>query len=231
MPCVWYGYASLTYTTRPLNDVWAFDLRARAWGQLPSPSQLTLVPSADALAQVGNTLYTLVGGHAQAMELVAHGVADQLGGVAPPGLTALSPWAALERSSPSAGPGERHDAKLHVVTTGQGRNYLLLIGGGQGDGDIWTLQLRPEDMTAASIKDKARMVIGKNTGEKEWAEVKYYNAEGVMVQEGQGGRGIGAREAFASTRDAEEDGGTVFIHGGVAGGKIRGDGILISVSI
>ncbi|KAF2157566.1 hypothetical protein K461DRAFT_289870 [Myriangium duriaei CBS 260.36] len=215
------------------NDLWAFDIAARAWSPLPSPSQLTRSTPSASLAIVKSRLYTLVAGHVQSMDLVAQ-TYDDKGGSGSLGITALSPWAPLERSSSSSGPGERTGAALEVVTTGQGRNYLLLVGGessAEHRGDIWTLQLQPEGSTAASIKDAARMAIGKGTGEKEWAEVRYFDGEGVMIQEGQAGRGIGARKGFAWSKDAEEDGGTVFVQGGLEGGKISGDGILITVSI
>ncbi|GAM91468.1 hypothetical protein ANO11243_095190 [Dothideomycetidae sp. 11243] len=223
------GHPGSSKEADPLNDVWAFDIGARTWSSLPSPPQLSHSTSAS-LAIVGSKLYTLTAGQIYTMTLATQTFDDKAGQGAL-GITALSPWAPVSRSE-SGGPGNRAGASLYPVTTGQGRNYLLLLGGGDGaSGDIWTLQLQPEGMTAASIKDAARMAIGKGTGEKEWAEVRYFDEEGVMVQEGQDGRGIGARSAFAACKNADEDGGTVFVHGGLEGGQVRGDGMLVSVSI
>jgi hypothetical protein len=118
------------------------------------------------------------------------------------------------------------------VTTGQGRHYLLLIGGqspaNQPLDDIWALQLRPEGMTAASFKDAARLAIKKNTGEAEWQEVKYYDAEGKALAEGHGG--IGGRTGFASAQATEIDGASVMLWGGVArDGRVLGDGLFVTV--
>ena len=120
------------------------------------------------------------------------------------------------------------------VTTGQGRNYLLLLGGESQAGetleDIWTLQLKPEGMTAASFKDAARMAIKKDTGEARWSEVKYCNDEGVMIEEGQHERGSGLRTGAAAAKGGEVDGATVVIWGGIgADGKARGDGMMITL--
>lgn len=122
------------------------------------------------------------------------------------------------------------------VTTGQGRNYLILLGGesqsGDVEEDIWVLQLKPEGMTAASFKDAARMAIKKDTNETQWSEVKYMNAEGVMIQESQKGRGIGPRKGAAAAKELDVDGGSMIIWGGIgADGKPRGDGLMVSVGM
>lgn len=114
------------------------------------------------------------------------------------------------------------------VTTGQGRNYLLLLGGDVEE-DIWVLQLKPEGMTAASFKDAARMAIKKDTNETQWSEVKYMNAEGVMIQEGQQGRGLGPRMGMAAAKEVDVDGASVIVWGGITDGKPRGDGLMVSV--
>lgn len=120
------------------------------------------------------------------------------------------------------------------ITTGQGRNYLALVGGetqsGDVEEDIWTLQLRPEGMTAASFKDAARQAIKKDTHEAQWAETKYMNADGVMIQEGQQGRGIGPRKGLAAAKEVDVDGASVVVWGGIgADGLPRGDGLMITI--
>lgn len=126
-------------------------------------------------------------------------------------------------------------AAMIPVTTGQGRQYLLLLGGqskspAQVNEDIWTLQLKPEGMTAASFKDAARQAISKDTGESEWSEAKYYDSSGKLVQESQAGRGIGNRVGFAAARGTEVDGASIVLWGGSDGdGNVRDDGLMITV--
>lgn len=120
------------------------------------------------------------------------------------------------------------------VTTGQGRNYLMLMGGWDSAGepleDVWILQLKPEDWSAASWKDAARTAISKDTREAQWEEVKYHDAEGVMIQESQIGRGIGPRKGLAAAKGSEVDGASVLVWGGIgADARPRGDGLMITV--
>jgi len=59
--------------------------------------------------------------------------------------------------------------------------------------------------------------------------VRYFTAEGVMIQEGQNGRGVGGREGFAATKVKEIDGGCIFVWGGIVNGRVKGDGLMIEV--
>ncbi|PNS13807.1 hypothetical protein CAC42_3300 [Sphaceloma murrayae] len=221
-----------------LNDVWSFDISSRVWSRLPSPPSPVRATAAPALAIDGTRLYTYSTDGVQSMDLTASTFSDK-GGEGELGIAALGPWTPAAKDTSGKGPGDRSGASVFQVTTGQGRKYLALLGGERDSasagtemkGDIWTLQMQPEGMTAASFKDAARMAVKRETGEKDWAEVRYFDSEGVMVQEGQVGRGIGAREGFAADRDGDEDGGTVFVHGGKVDGKIDGDGILVTFGI
>ena len=216
------------------NDIWTFDISTRSWRQLPDPPP----PSSPApsLAIVGSRLYTFTAGQTSYLDLTQSSFDDRWG-KGELGLAPNAPWTSLPpRSSgpETPHPGERSCAAMIPVTTGQGRNYLLLIAGesqtGESEEDIWALQLRPEGMTAASFKDAARMVVSKETHEEQWAEVQYLDSEGAMIQEGQNGRGVGVRRGMATGRDGAVDGGSVLVWGGVgADGRIRGNGCLISV--
>jgi len=87
--------------------------------------------------------------------------------------------------------------------------------------------LKPEGMTAASLKDATRQAVKKDTGEAECAEVRYHDAEGKLVQRSH----MGARGWFACAGAGDiGDGGRVVVWGGVGDDNERlGDGWLISV--
>ncbi|KAK5137526.1 hypothetical protein LTR08_008506 [Meristemomyces frigidus] len=217
-----------------LNDMWTFDIPSRTWAELPElPPPTTAAPS---LAMVEKRVYAFSQGQTSFLDLSQSSFDDRAGegelGIAP-----LGPWSTMPPAAGSpelAHPSDRTGASLVPVTTGQGRNYLLLIGGVSSAGevleDIWALQLRPEGMTAASFKDAARQVVKKSTGERMWAEVRYYDVDGKLVQEGQAGRGVGKREGLAAAREAEVDGGSVVVWGGIgAGGRMGGGGVMVSV--
>ncbi|KAF2718845.1 hypothetical protein K431DRAFT_305721 [Polychaeton citri CBS 116435] len=216
-----------------LSDMWSFDISSRRWEEFPShPPPTSKSPS---LAMVENRLYTFAHSQVHYLDFTQSSFDDR-GGKGELGLAPLGPWSTIPPHSPSEHdrPGERSGATLTPVTTGQGRNYLLLLGGESLAGDqlqdVWALQLKPEGMTAASFKDAARMTVKANTGETQWAEVKYYNQDGVMIQEGQAGRGIGERRGVAASKGTEVDGATVVFWGGVQhNGRFRGDGVMLTV--
>jgi len=221
-----------------LDDIWAFDIASRTWSELPSPPPPH--GAAPSLAIVEKRLYCFSTGQTSYLDLIQGSFSDKAGH-GDLGLTPLGPWSTIPPVPPLSNqpgikhPGDRTGASLIPVTTGQGRNYLLLIGGQSSSGevleDIWSLQLRPEGNIAASLKDSARTFISKETREMQWEEVKYHNSEGVIIQEGQAGRGVGSRKGFAAVRGAEVDGASVMVWGGVGvDGKIRGDGVMVTVN-
>ncbi|KAI7309724.1 galactose oxidase [Hortaea werneckii] len=220
-----------------LHDIWAFDISSRTWAELPSlPSPMS---GSSSLAMTEKRIYAFARGQTSYMDLTP-GNFDDRAGEGELGLTPLGPWCKLSSSATSeeeekaSHPGDREGATLVPVTTGQGRNYLLLLGGqtpfGETLEDIWALQLKPEGMTAASVKDAARQAIRKDTGEMMWEEVKYYDSEGVMIQESQPGRGTGRRKGMAVAKGTEVDGASVVAWGGVGeDGRVRGDGVMVTV--
>ena len=227
------------------TDMYTFDIAARTWSELQTPPVPAGSTPSPTLAMVGQRLYTFSAGQTLYMDLGKATFSDK-GGQGELGVTPLGPWTALpiDVEGHKSGPAERNGAALIPVTTGQGRNYLILIGGGPPSGlqststaaeslqDIWVLQLKPEGMTAASFKDAARMAIGATTRENRWSECKYYGPNDVLVQEGQAGRGVGDRIGSAVSRDPEVDGNTILLWGGHGSDdKIRGDGLLITISI
>lgn len=219
-----------------LVDIWSFDISTQTWAELPDlPGPSTPSPS---LSLVSQRLYAFSAGQTSFLD-ITKGSYDDIHGSGELGITPVGPWQSLPPSSSApehAYPGERTGAAMAPITTGQGRNYLLMVGGKSQSGepleDIWVHQLKPEGMTAASFKDAARMVIKKDTNEAKWEEVKYHNADGVMIQEGQPGRGIGRREGFAAAADNEMDGASMLLWGGLgADEKPRGDGMVITIDV
>jgi hypothetical protein len=210
-----------------LNDLWSFDVASRTWSELPEPPP----PNAESpsLTIAGMRLYSFSRGQTSYIDLITGSS----------GIVPLEPWSSLPppSSSPETQhPGDRTGASLIPVTTGQGRNYLALIGGTSNTGDllddIWVLQLPPAHGTAASVKDTIRSAIHKDTRESVWEEVKYCNADGVVIQEAQPGKGIGARRGLAAAKGTEVDGSSVVVWGGVdKDGRVRGDGLLVTVDI
>ncbi|KAI5197839.1 hypothetical protein AUEXF2481DRAFT_27684 [Aureobasidium subglaciale EXF-2481] len=203
-------------------ELWAFDIASRTWNQLPSPPAPTGSPS---ITFHNNRLYAVSGTSTHYIDLSFSGCSYTDKPTTGP--TTLSPWSSLPLSAPDLQiPTSSSSAtSLLPITTGQGRNYLLHIT----PSCLTTLQLTSSATTAASLKDRARDAISKKNATHEWAEVRYYNNEGVLIQEGQKERGVGGREGFSATKVKEIDGGCVFIWGGVVDGKVKGDGLLIEV--
>ncbi|KAL9096593.1 MAG: hypothetical protein Q9165_001080 [Trypethelium subeluteriae] len=256
-----------------LNDCWAFDIRSRTWFPLPPPQDdPALACYSSSLALVDNELklYSCFG-RTSSGDLLHMRTLD-LEAKSPPPLTsdlekatptftprsilsaASNDWQDTPSKSPSTSPTPRSAASLIPVTTGQGRTYLLALGGHSTSaspsassplnasstrfaepelifhGDAFAYQLASESLTAAGAKDVARKALKRDSGEGKWAEVKYLDGESKMVQEGQAGRGFGKRTHFAAAKASEVDGGSVVVWGGVDDkGQVCGDGWIVSV--
>ena len=132
----------------------------------------------------------------------------------------------------------RSVAGLHPVTTGQGRNYLLLFlgeksasasgheGAGQFWDDVWSFQLQPEPMTAASLKDATRRLVNAKTGDGSWARVQIPEssmAEGQLQQPS-------PRGWFASAPGGDIGNDSIVLWGGLTSNNERaGDGWILTV--
>ncbi|KAI9688722.1 MAG: hypothetical protein M1822_001079 [Bathelium mastoideum] len=255
-----------------LNDCWAFDIRSRTWTPLPPPQDdPALSCHSSSLALVDSKLHSCFGRtssgdmlHMRTLDVVANAPP-------PPAITkdndnpALTPrsvlgaassdWQDASSRTPSTSPTPRSAASLVLVTTGQGRTYLLALGGHSTSaspsadaplntsstqfaepelvphGDAFAYQVPATANTSAGAKDAARRVLSTDSGEGKWAEVKYLDGEGKMVQEGQEGRGFGRRTRFAAARAGEVDGGSVVVWGGVDDkGQVYGDGWIVNVA-
>ncbi|KAF1947978.1 galactose oxidase [Clathrospora elynae] len=227
------------------NDALAFDVKIRTWSNIPSPSGQPREGAS--LALVGSRLYRFGG---KGVETFTSGTTESLdashvwkhagGGTTP--LTSGWGWEEVKhvdsKGSAVVAPQARSDAGLVGVTTGQGRHYLLAVGGETENGsyldDIWALQLSPEHSTAAAMKDSIRASIKKDTHESQWAEVLYQHVDTKGEEEkeipGRPKKGLGARGQFGIANGTEVDGATCVVWGGVdTEGKVMGDGWMVTV--
>lgn len=227
-----------------VSDVWAFDIASRIWS--PYPDAPGPARGGTCLTFAKNRLYRYggfdgkseLGGQIDYLDLLVATFDDQSG----KGELALSPrtgrWETITFPADGSAPGDRSVAGLQPINTGQGRSYLLLFLGerdpsssghdaaGKFWSDVWSFQLHPEGMTAASFKDATKEVIGKGTGEGTWAQVEI--AEATMS----GGKQAhpGSRGWFASAPGQDMDVESVVLWGGIDAKNERiGDGWILTV--
>lgn len=226
-------------------DVWAFDIASRVWSQYPdAPGPARGGPS---LTLSRDRLYRFggfdgekeLGGSIQYLPLTRPTFDDKGG----KGELAVTPqiggWQTIEPPSGTQIPGNRSVAGLQPITTGQGRCYLLLFLGEKGPStsghdaagqfwdDVWSFQLQPEEMTAASLKDAARQLVGAKTAEGTWARVDVAESSmsGSTVHPGQ-------RGWFASAQAQDLDPGSIVLWGGVTSDNSRAaDGWILTVEM
>lgn len=229
------------------GDLWAFDISSRSWAEFASAPGVPR--GGTSLTVVKDRVYRFggfdgkkeLGGQVDWLDLRAGTFADK-GGQGEMALAASTEgWKSdVFVGENASGPMDRSVAGLVPVSTGQGRNYLLVYGGettpssaghegaGRFLGDFWTFQLKPEGNTAASWKDAIRGVgLGKETGERAMVECKVKDEKGVQVQERQT-TPMGERGWFAC--DGLQDCSGLVVWGGLNEQNERlGDGWIITV--
>ncbi|CAF9924786.1 MAG: hypothetical protein GOMPHAMPRED_003708 [Gomphillus americanus] len=215
-------------------DIWSFDVKARFWSKLPdAPGPAR---GGTALAISRSRLYRFggfdgekeIGGQIDFIDL-AKDVFDDKGGRGEYSVTLKSgKWDSIS-IPPGHGPEPRSVAGLHPITTGQGRNYLVLVLGektpsssghesaGEFFDDVWAFQVRPDGNTGASWKDAVRMLVGAKSSEDTWAQVKI--PEASMEQ------GLhpspGPRGWIASAGCGDVDAESILVWGGINGDNKR----------
>ena len=225
-------------------DVWAFDITSRMWS--PYPDAPGPARGGTCLTFTQNRLYRYggfdgkgeLGGQIDYLDLLVASFDDQSG----KGELALTPrtgkWETVVFAAGGPAPGNRSVAGLQPVNTGQGRKFLLLFLGerdpsssgheaaGKFWDDVWSYQLHPEGMTAASFKDATREAIGTRTGEGAWAQVQIPEA----TMNGGAQSHPGPRGWFASGSDSDIEAGSVVLWGGIGEKNERlGDGWILTV--
>ena len=129
-------------------------------------------------------------------------------------------------------PMPRHNASYLPITTGAGRFYNIYLFGQDGPNnanvlnDIWSYQVTPETGSLASVKDALRNMVGKGTGDGEWARCEVVQssmkdgpvADGMPAIDGDGAGLTG----FGADVWTDAGGGVLVIWGGR-----RGDGVVV----
>lgn len=227
-----------------LSDLWGFDVAARTWAQFPdAPGEArggtSLAFTQDRLYRYGGFDGKMeLGGQIDYIQFTTTTFHDQGGRGELAVVSATGKWETIKSSPDSPIPGNRSVAGLQAVTTGQGRNYLVLFlgerapssSGHEGAGrfwdDVWSFQLRPQGMTAASFKDATRELVGAKTGENSWAPVDIPESSmtgGTQDAPGQLGW-------FASAQGHDLDPGSIVLWGGVKSDNSRAqDGWILTV--
>jgi hypothetical protein len=220
-----------------VNDALAFDIRTRTWSNVPNPPGQPREGASLAIA--GDRLYRFGGKGAGAFTsgTIEYVDASPVWKHAEGGTTPLASgwsWEEVPHAEGEA-PSARSGAALVGLTTGQGRHYLLAVGG-QGESstfldDMWAFQLPSEGWSAAAMKDQTRHSLKRDTHEAKWVEVHYTfvdTKDEEMPRERN--KGLGVRGHFAAARGTEVDGSTLVVWGGVDDkGRVLGDGWVVTV--
>ncbi|KAL8900647.1 MAG: hypothetical protein Q9207_005593 [Kuettlingeria erythrocarpa] len=218
-----------------LSDLWGFDVAARTWSPFPdAPGEgrggASLTFAQNRLFRFGGFNGKVeLGGQTDYLDTVTSTFDDAGGRGEMAVVSATGKWETVMAGQGSPMPGDRSVAGLVPVTTGQGRNYLVLLlgerdpsssgheGAGQFWDDVWSFQLRPEGMTAASFKDATRELVGAKTAENTWAPVEI--PESSMTDGEQAAPGPLGWFASAPARDM--DPGAIVVWGGLQADNSR----------
>lgn len=227
-------------TSGRTNDLWGFDVRNRTWKEFPvGPGKPR---GGTALAVSKQRIYRYggfngegeEGGELNFLELGLDQFSN-IAGVEDAAVVAKGEWQTLNfKEEGMKYPGDRSVAGLQTITTGMGREYLILLMGerdpssdghnaaGKFWGDIWAFQCPPQGMTGASFKDATWQALGRETGEGLWSQVAVSDSEGV---EGEDIHKLipGERGWFPSSTLGDIDVTSVMLWGGLNGKNERED--------
>lgn len=182
------------------NDIWAFNVHSRTWTELPaapgparggsaiciSKSRLFRFGGYDGETELGEQLDFLD------LEVETFDDKTTVGEVS---IHARGGWQSIIQNNKDASsteipsesfqawPEPRSVAFLEALTLGGGREYLVLgmgerhpsseghAGAGKFFDDVWTFQVPPQGMSAASVTDGLLQAMGRKTSEGRWIKV------------------------------------------------------------
>ncbi|KAF2086629.1 galactose oxidase [Saccharata proteae CBS 121410] len=151
-------YGGMAADEEVLSDLWALDIRSRTWTPLPAPPGPGRHGAS--IAVEGSRLY-LFGGTNDAKPIPGTMSYLDVSGLwkfaesgGRPGRTMSSVWEEVAVPE-DRGPGARLGAPLLNVTTGQGRHYLLLVGGQRDPHALRETRLDDEGGDAPETKAEA----------------------------------------------------------------------------
>lgn len=222
------------------NDLWGFDVRSRTWKEYPSAPGKPRGGTAIAVSKQRIYRYGGFNGEGEEggeLDILELGLEtfENVGSTEEVSVMAKGKWETLDfKQENMRFPGNRSVAGLQSITTGMGREYLVLMlgerdpsseghqGAGKFWGDVWAFQCPPKGMTAASFKDAAWQALGRETGEGLWSEMLVADAEGV---EGEDVRKLVPTERgwFASSTMGDADATGIILWGGLNGKNERED--------
>lgn len=225
-------------TSGRTNDLWAFDVRSQTWKEFPAaPGKprggTSIAISKQRIYRYGG--FNGTGEEGGQVDILELGL-DTFSGTGAPAEAAViakGTWQTLNFTEEGMTcPGNRSVAGLQAITTGMGREYLVLLlgerdpssegheGAGKFWGDVWAFQCPPQGMTAASFKDATWQALGRETGEGQWSRVQVADAEGV---EGEDVHELVPAERgwFASSTMGDLDASSIVLWGGLNGKNER----------
>ena len=230
------------------NDLWGFDVRSRTWKEFPAaPGKprggTSITMSKQRVFRYGG--FNGEGEEGGSLDILELGLDtfDDAGGSSDIAVVAKGTWQTLNFAEEDMKcPGNRSVAGFQCITTGMGREYLVLMlgerdpssqghdGAGKFWGDIWAYQAQPLGMTAASLKDATWQALGRETGEGQWSRVNVADAEGA---EGEDVKSLTPSERgwFASSNLGDVDVSGIMLWGGLNGKNEREDnGWILTIS-
>lgn len=202
-----FVYGGLSSDQVRLNDLWAFYLDEGKWSRLPDPpgsptSGINLTCGQGKLWRLGysddseKSTGSIPRGQIDFLEYPTGGTLDDVSKDLAQGhmndLKSNIQWETLEfnTSKSSEVPSPRDSAALQFITTGNGRDYLLLaLGSGDKEefSDIWIYQLPPAQYSGAKVKDVVREKLpGVDSHRGEWSRLQISGIE-VGADEEKGG--------------------------------------------
>lgn len=240
------------------NDFWAFNVHTHVWTELPGapgPGRggTAICTSKDRLFRFGGfDGKTELGGQLDFIHLDVEPVsagAPKKGDVS---IAVHRGWQTIAQGKPASvgeaaqaidvaeqeWPGNRSVLGLEAVTTGGGREYLILTMGehdpsteghaaaGKFRDDVWVFQVPPTGMSTASVRDAMWSAIGRKTGEGRWTKVNMSPYDDDNSDEMPAARGW-----LATSPINELEGTGILILGGLGEDNTRlGDGWILRLN-